>query len=49
VIKKKCAALKRASGGKVYPISAAAGTGIEDVLRAMLQIIKAKRAENGTE
>lgn len=43
VIKKKCAALKRASKKKVYPISAAAGTGVQNVLRAMLQIIKEKR------
>jgi GTP-binding protein len=45
VIKKKCAALKRASKKKIYPISAAAGTGVEEVLRAMWGIIQAKRAQ----
>jgi GTP-binding protein len=43
VIKKKCAALKRASKKKVYPISAAAGTGVQEVLRDMWKVIKAKR------
>ena len=47
VIKKKCATLKRASKAKkVYPISAAAGTGVEDLLRAMWQVILQKRKDD---
>jgi GTPase len=45
VIKEKCKALKQASGKKVYPLSAAAGTGVEDCLRAMWKIIAKKRKE----
>ncbi len=48
VIKKKCAALKRACKSKVYPISAAAGTGIEDLLRAMWKVIEEKREASET-
>jgi GTP-binding protein len=43
VIKKKCAALKKVSKKKVYPISAAAGTGVQDLLRAMGKVIQEKR------
>jgi GTP-binding protein len=46
-IKKKCAALKRITKQKVYPISAAAGTGVEELLRAMWKVIEVKRAEAG--
>jgi len=45
VIKKKCAALKRVSKKKIYPISAAAGTGVKDVLRAMWKVVEEKREE----
>ncbi|MBI3630947.1 MAG: GTPase ObgE, partial [Candidatus Sungbacteria bacterium] len=47
-VKKKCAALKRVCKSKVYPISAAAGTGITPLLRAMWKAIEAKRQESGT-
>ena len=47
-IKKKSAALKRACKSTVYPISAAAGTGVEAVLRAMWQVIKGRREDEGT-
>jgi GTP-binding protein len=46
MIKKKCDALKRASKKKIYPISAAAGTGVEALLRAMWKVIEAKRKED---
>ena len=39
-IKEKCKDLKKASGRKVYPISAAAGTGVEELLREMWKIIQ---------
>jgi GTP-binding protein len=42
-IKEKCAALKKASKKKIYPISAVARTGVEDLLRGMLKIIEEKR------
>jgi GTP-binding protein len=46
-IKEKCKILKKASGKKkVYPISAAAGTGIEDLLRDMWKIIVKSREES---
>ncbi len=47
-IKLKCAALKKASKRKVYPISAVSGDGVKDVLRAMLAVIEAKREEGKT-
>lgn len=44
-IKEKCAKLKKTSKKKVYPISAVAGTGIEELLRDMWKIIVESRAE----
>jgi len=43
MIKEKCKQLKKASGKKIYPISAAAKTGVEELLREMWKIIKEKR------
>ena len=45
-IKKKCAALKRVCKSKVYPISAVTGLGVEDLLRAMLQVIISKQEQH---
>jgi GTP-binding protein len=42
-VKEKCKALKKASGRKIYPISAAAGTGLEELLRDMWKIIEESR------
>ena len=42
-VKEKCKQLKKASGQKIYPISAAAGTGVQDLLRAMWGVIKETR------
>ncbi len=42
-IKKKSKELKKASGKKIYTISAAAGMGIEELLRAMWKIIAESR------
>jgi GTP-binding protein len=49
MIKEKTRELKKASGKKVYPISAAAGTGVQDLLRVMLKMIHAKRAEDAAQ
>jgi len=49
VIKQKCKELKKASGKKIYPISAAAHTGVEDCLRAMWKIIEAGRTHHEAE
>jgi GTP-binding protein len=44
MIKEKTAALKKAcKKKKIYPISAAAGTGVEDLLRAMWKVIEEER------
>jgi GTPase len=48
-IKKKSAALKRAARKKIYPISAAAGMGVKEVLRAMWKVIEAKREEDASD
>ena len=45
-IKEKTKALKKASGKKIYPISAAAGIGIEGLLRDMWKIILEYREKN---
>lgn len=44
-IKDKCKILKKVSGKKIYPISAAAGTGIKELLRDMWKIIEESRQE----
>lgn len=45
-IKEKCAKLKKASKKKVYPISAVAGMGIEELLRDMWKVIEETREQN---
>lgn len=44
-IKEKCAALKKVSKKKIYPISAVAKTGIDVLLNDMWKIIEAARSE----
>jgi len=44
-IKEKVKALKKASGKPVHAISAAAGMGVEELLRAMWKVITEVRAE----
>jgi GTP-binding protein len=46
VIKKKCAALKKVSKKKIYPISAVTGAGMKECLRAMWKVIGEKRKED---
>jgi GTP-binding protein len=46
-IEKKMAALRAASGAKVYPLSGIAGIGLKDLLFALLERIKTSRDEHG--
>lgn len=48
-IKEKCAALKKASKKKVWPISAVSGEGIKPVLREMLKVIDEAREQQQAE
>lgn len=45
MIREKCQQLENASGQKVYAVSAAAGTGVEELLREMWKIIRDSREE----
>jgi len=45
-IKEKCAALKKASKKKIWPISGVSGDGVKAVLREMMKVIEKEREES---